>query len=147
MVHTAEAMEVLARGRIIEVSFDEYVGTVNGLFNVLEIVGGFALYMMMDKPEGRVQSLLKGTAYTFFFNGFIMVFTSILSFTSSHLLPAIFYYVLFQATGSILYIFCSILIVRANKEVGMPAMVGLTTGALHAFHCAYSTYKIYYENK
>ncbi|XP_054927998.1 uncharacterized protein [Dermacentor andersoni] len=147
MVHTAEAMEVLARGRIIEVTFDEYVGTVNGLFNVLEIVGGFALYMMMDKPEGRAPSLLKGTAYTFFFNGFIMVFTSILSATSSHYLPSIFYYVLFQATGSILYIFCSILIVRSNKEVGMPAMVGLTTGALHAFHCAYSTYKIYYENK
>ncbi|XP_037576614.1 uncharacterized protein LOC119458825 [Dermacentor silvarum] len=147
MVHTADAMEVLARGRIIEVTFDEYVGTINGLFNVLEICGGFAMYLMLDKPEGGAPRLLKGTAYTFSFNGFFMVFSSILSATSAHYMPSLFYYVLFQATGSVLYIFCSISLVRKNKEVGMPAMVGLTTGGLHAFHCAYSTYKIYYENK
>ncbi|KAL1448718.1 hypothetical protein MTO96_028154 [Rhipicephalus appendiculatus] len=148
MVRTAEVMEaVLARRRIFEVSFDEYVGTVNGLFNVLEICGGFALYMMMDRPETSAQKILGGTAYTFSFNGIYMVIAGILSATSGHYLPSIFYYVLFQGTGSILYIFCCILVVRQRSEVGMPAMVGLMTGGLHAFHCAYATYKIYYENR
>ncbi|KAL3202535.1 hypothetical protein MRX96_042432 [Rhipicephalus microplus] len=148
MVRVAEAMEaVMERRRIFEVSFDEYVGTVNGLFNVLEICGGFALYLMMGQPEGRAQGILRGTGYTFSFNGLFMVISGVLSATSGHYLPSIFYYVIFQGTGSVLYIFCCILVVRQKSEVGMPAMVGLMTGAMHAFHCAYSTYKIYYENK
>ncbi|KAL3202519.1 hypothetical protein MRX96_042418 [Rhipicephalus microplus] len=37
MAGVADMMEVLAKGRIFEVSFDEYINTVNGLFNFLEI--------------------------------------------------------------------------------------------------------------
>ncbi|KAL3195736.1 hypothetical protein MRX96_045546 [Rhipicephalus microplus] len=89
MVRVAEAMEaVMERRRIFEVSFDEYVGTVNGLFNVLEICGGFALYLMMGKPEGRAQGILRGTGYTFSFNGLFMVISGVLSATSGTL-PAL----------------------------------------------------------
>ncbi|XP_049527414.1 uncharacterized protein LOC125947105 [Dermacentor silvarum] len=79
------------RGRIFEVSFDEYIGTVNGLFNFLEIVGGMAVYFMVGTPQTRSQGCLRGTAYTFFFNGIFMIISSFLSATSAHYLPTIFY--------------------------------------------------------
>lgn len=37
MAGIVDIMEVVAKRRIFEVSFDDYVGTVNGLFNFLEI--------------------------------------------------------------------------------------------------------------
>ncbi|XP_049527415.1 uncharacterized protein LOC125947106 [Dermacentor silvarum] len=133
------------RGRIFEVSFDEYVGTVNGLFNFLEILGGMVVYFMLSTPETKAQGCLRGTAYTFFFNGIFMLVSSFLSATSSYYLPTIFYYVLFNGTGSLMYIFSSIGVVRETNEVGGPPVVGLMVGGIHAFHCAYSTYKNYYD--
>ncbi|KAL3193272.1 hypothetical protein MRX96_046790 [Rhipicephalus microplus] len=91
MAGVADMMEVLAKGRIFEVSFDEYINTVNGLFNFLEI------------------------------------------------------YVVFNGTAAMMYILSSIVIVRDSNEVGTGPVMGLLTGGLHAFHCAYSTYKIYYD--
>ncbi|XP_077523302.1 uncharacterized protein LOC144134217 [Amblyomma americanum] len=146
MVYTADTMAVLARDRIIEVSFDQYVNTANGLFNFLEVCGGMTLWMMIERTEMRVENFLRATAYTFSFNGVFMIMSSILSATSAYYLPLTFYYVLFQGTGSVLYIFTSIIIIRDAHEVKMTAMVGLLTGAFHAFHCAYATHKIYYEN-
>ncbi|XP_065289889.1 uncharacterized protein [Dermacentor albipictus] len=136
---------VAVRGRIFEVSFDEYVGTVNGLFNFLEILGGLVLYFMMGNTETKSQSCLEGTAYTFFFNGIFMLVSSFLSATSSYYLPSLFYYVLFNGTAAFMYIFTSVGVVRESNEVGGPPVVGLMTGGIHAFHCAYSTYKNYYQ--
>ncbi|XP_070385858.1 uncharacterized protein [Dermacentor albipictus] len=127
MVHTAETMEVLVRRPIFEVSFSDYVGTVNGLFNFLEV------------------RCLKGTSFTFWFNGFLMLVASILSATSAFTLPVLFYYVIFHGTAGVLYIFTCITLVRESHEVELVTMVGLMTGGMHAFHCAYATYKLYYE--
>ncbi|KAK8768178.1 hypothetical protein V5799_015357 [Amblyomma americanum] len=112
----------------------------------LQACGGMTLWMMIERTEMRVENFLRATAYTFSFNGVFMIMSSILSATSAYYLPLTFYYVLFQGTGSVLYIFTSIIIIRDAHEVKMTAMVGLLTGAFHAFHCAYATHKIYYEN-
>ncbi|XP_070377330.1 uncharacterized protein [Dermacentor albipictus] len=145
MVHTAETMEVLVRRPIFEVSFSDYVGTVNGLFNFLEVCGGLAVSLMVDHADSSTQRCLKGTSFTFWFNGFLMLVASILSATSAFTLPVLFYYVIFHGTAGVLYIFTCITLVRESHEVELVTMVGLMTGGMHAFHCAYATYKLYYE--
>ncbi|XP_077523948.1 uncharacterized protein LOC144135062 [Amblyomma americanum] len=146
MAEVAEVLEVVSKSRrIFEVSFDEYVGTVNGLFNFIELCGGWALYFMLGTAETSMQRLLGGTAYTYSFNGLFMIITSFLSYTSAHILPTTFYYVMFHGTAALLYICTCIMIVRDSKEVGGPPTLGLMTGGVHSFHCAYATYKNYYE--
>ncbi|KAL1448720.1 hypothetical protein MTO96_028156 [Rhipicephalus appendiculatus] len=145
MLHTARPMELLRRDRLFEVSFSDYVGTMNGLFNFLEVCGGCAVFLMMDQTNTRTESFLRATSYSFFFNGLFMLVSSILSATSSYYLPGLFYYVMFQGTGGVLYIFTCIMMVRESHDVGLTPMVGLMTGGMHAFHCAYSTYKNYYD--
>ncbi|XP_054927999.1 uncharacterized protein [Dermacentor andersoni] len=145
MVHIAQTMEVLARRPIFEVSFSDYVGTINGLFNFLEVCGGIAVFLMVDRAESSSQRCLKGSSFTFWFNGFMMLVSSILSATSSYYLPVLFYYVIFHGTAGVLYIFTSISLVRESHEVELCAMAGLMTGGMHAFHCSYVTYKLYYE--
>ncbi|KAL3193275.1 hypothetical protein MRX96_046793 [Rhipicephalus microplus] len=162
MLHTAKPMGLLKRDRIFEVSFSDYVNTVNGLFNVLEVsvcqrllswhartrlrsAGGFVVFLMMDQTHTRSESLLKATSYAFFYNGLFMLLSSILSATSAYYLPGLFYYVIYEGTGAVLYIFNCLMIVRESHDTGLTPMVGLMTGGMHAFHCAYSTYKNYYE--
>ncbi|KAL3202517.1 hypothetical protein MRX96_042416 [Rhipicephalus microplus] len=182
MLHTAKPVGLLKRDRIFEVSFSDYVNTVNGLFNVprsggsdravLSLMvsenprcsawiqrnsswrfeqpgtmsaGGFVVFLMMDQTHTRSESLLKATSYAFFYNGLFMLLSSILSATSAYYLPGLFYYVIYEGTGAVLYIFNCLMIVRESHDTGLTPMVGLMTGGMHAFHCAYSTYKNYYE--
>ncbi|XP_037275674.1 uncharacterized protein LOC119168374 [Rhipicephalus microplus] len=145
MLHTAKPTGLLKRDRIFEVSFSDYVNTINGLFNFLEVCGGFVVFLMMDQTHTRSESLLKASSYTFFYNGLFMLLSSILSATSAYYLPGLFYYVIYEGTGAVLYIFNCLMIVRESHDTGLTPMVGLMTGGMHAFHCAYSTYKNYYE--
>ncbi|XP_075724009.1 uncharacterized protein LOC142766068 [Rhipicephalus microplus] len=91
MAGVADMMEVLAKGRIFEVSFDEYINTVNGLFNFLEICGGAVVYMMTGTTDTKSQGCLQGSAFSFLFNGIFMIVSSFLSATSGHYLTGIFY--------------------------------------------------------
>ncbi|XP_077537464.1 uncharacterized protein LOC144149685 [Haemaphysalis longicornis] len=85
----ARAMSmVTARRRIFEISFDEYVGTLNGIFNVLEVGGGLVVYMVGGGPqETGPQRCLTGTAFTYWFNGLFMILSSFLSAASAQILP------------------------------------------------------------
>ncbi|XP_070385840.1 uncharacterized protein [Dermacentor albipictus] len=108
---------------VFEFNFNDYIGTVNGLFNFMEILGGATLAVLLSSSDARragdskAERFLCGSGYTFSFNGFYMMVSSLLSFTSAVYLPALFY------------------------------MVGLCTGGIHAFHFAYVCYKNYVEAK
>ncbi|KAH7942523.1 hypothetical protein HPB49_024824 [Dermacentor silvarum] len=138
---------------IFEINFNDYIGTVNGLFNFMEILGGATLSVLLTSSDSRrsreskAQRFLCGSAYTFSFNGFYMLVASMLSGTSAVYLPVLFYYVLFQGMGAACYIISGIMVARQTHEVSLQVMVGLCTGGIHAFHFAYVCYKNYAESK
>ncbi|XP_075556782.1 uncharacterized protein LOC142588847 [Dermacentor variabilis] len=82
---------------VFQFNFDDYIGTVNGLFNFMEILGGVTLAVLLSSSDPRragdskAQRFLCGSAYTFSFNGFYMMVACMLSFTSAVYLPALFY--------------------------------------------------------
>ncbi|KAH6926558.1 hypothetical protein HPB50_019765 [Hyalomma asiaticum] len=107
---------------VFDISFNDYIATTNGCFNFLEIVGGIVLNVLMGSDQGRdskARRLLSGSAYTFSFNGFFMMFSSMLNSTSAVYLPALFYYVLFQGTGAACYFISGIMIARQTHEVSV----------------------------
>ncbi|XP_077523944.1 uncharacterized protein LOC144135059 [Amblyomma americanum] len=130
------------------IDFNDYIATVNGLFNFLEIVGGLVVYMMLGSDrDSHAVRLLSGTSFTFSFNGIYMMASSLLSDSSARILPYLFYYVLFQGTGATCYILSCLMMVRGSSEVSLQALLGLMTGGIHAFHCAHAYYKLYIESK
>ncbi|XP_077536086.1 uncharacterized protein LOC144148427 [Haemaphysalis longicornis] len=140
-----ETLPVTA-GRIIEVSLDDYITTINGLFNILEVCGGLILFFSLgNATEKTSERCLWCASYTFSSNGVVMIISSFLSATSAFYLPTLFYYVLFHGLGALMYIIPGIMLVKESKEVGMPAILSLVIGGFHAFHFSYVTYKKYVE--
>lgn len=137
--------DLLAKTQLFEVSFDAYVGTVNGMFNAMEIASGITLYVLlsMGTVERKSARLLYGLSYAWTFTGIHMMFSSFLSRTSAFVLPLVFYYVLHQGVGGSAFIATSIYFVKDNGEVNGPALMGMLTGAFHAFHFFYVTYVNY----
>ncbi|KAL1448723.1 hypothetical protein MTO96_028159 [Rhipicephalus appendiculatus] len=144
MAGVAGMMEVLAK-RIFDISFDDYVGTVNGIFNIIEVIGGAAVYMMTGTTETSTQGCLQGSAFSFCFNGVFMIVSSFLSGSSGYQLSGLFYYVVFNGTAALMYLIPSVMILKEANEAGMSTMMGLATGSVHAIHCTYSTYEIYWS--
>ncbi|XP_070385839.1 uncharacterized protein [Dermacentor albipictus] len=138
---------------VFEFNFNDYIGTVNGLFNFMEILGGATLAVLLSSSDARragdskAERFLCGSGYTFSFNGFYMMVSSLLSFTSAVYLPALFYYVVFQGVGTACYIISGLMVAKQNHDVSVQVMVGLCTGGIHAFHFAYVCYKNYVEAK
>ncbi|XP_077523303.1 uncharacterized protein LOC144134218 [Amblyomma americanum] len=83
----------IRRRPVFSIGFHDYLERPNGLMNLMEIVGGVALYVLMTtgKRDSKAVRFLAGTACTFGFNGVYMMLSCMMSATSAYYLPRLFY--------------------------------------------------------
>ncbi|XP_077483071.1 uncharacterized protein LOC144093498 [Amblyomma americanum] len=130
---------------IIEVSFGEYVGTVTGLFNFLEIVGGLVLFGLMCsiKENTHLNIFLFSVSYAFSFNGIHIMICSFFSRRTMEIMRQVFYYVFYQMTAAMSYVGASVKLVKDSPAVPVHAVVGIITGGLHFLHFITVSYNVY----
>ncbi|XP_049276282.1 uncharacterized protein LOC119373339 [Rhipicephalus sanguineus] len=137
----------ITRRPVFQIGLHGYVSRPNGLLNFLEMVGGLVLFSKMsnDQRDSKAVRLLSSSACTFGVSGASMLMACISSPTCAYYLPRTLYYILFHGLGAICYLTGAFCVSQYTQEAPLHSTIGFCTGALHALHCAYASFKVYFQ--
>ncbi|XP_064469078.1 uncharacterized protein LOC135383623 [Ornithodoros turicata] len=115
---------------------EEYAGSLNGVFTILEVLFGILLYFLMARSTmtTKTETFLYSVSYAYVFNGMHILVSGSISLYSAYVLEHIFYYEAFLMSATITYVVGSTLLVREANMVTFRAIVGLLVGIIHAVH-------------
>ncbi|XP_070386707.1 uncharacterized protein [Dermacentor albipictus] len=129
----------------LDITFEDYVATFNGLFNVAEMVGGIVLFaiMSMKSLDTKAESFLYGISYAYAFNGMQILLAGFLNHDSAVIVQQLFFYVSHQCIGTLSYVSGAMLLTSQADALSAAGIISMLIGSCHFFHFTHLFFKLY----
>ncbi|XP_064460044.1 uncharacterized protein LOC135370261 [Ornithodoros turicata] len=137
--------DVATMASSIELSVKDYISTLTGILNLLEVLLGLLLLLVVHytlrELTTRVRVLFT-INYAYTFNGLHFIIAGCLSLESFSHLQELFYYVLFLTCAGMAYTIGSVCVIKESKSTPVFAILSVTIGGIYYIHAVYAVIRL-----